>query len=90
MNPADALAAGFVTGRMIDDPAVTLLGDAEGNVNPSDLRFDVQGIGRIRVVVEAITDKPPLPCCRICGRNEGDDVGVIVEGHCGDCRRSWA
>lgn len=30
------------------------------------------------------------PSCRMCSRDEGDDVGVIIEGLCGDCRRTWA
>lgn len=27
--------------------------------------------------------------CTMCGRDERDGVGVIIEGVCGDCRRSW-
>jgi hypothetical protein len=32
----------------------------------------------------------PSPICSRCGRDEGDDVGVVIEGACGDCRRVWA
>ncbi len=28
--------------------------------------------------------------CSMCGRDEGDDVGVIIERVCGDCRRTWS
>jgi hypothetical protein len=30
------------------------------------------------------------PSCRICGRDEGDDIGVVVGGTCSDCTRAWA
>lgn len=26
--------------------------------------------------------------CRRCGRNEGDDIGVVIDGVCADCRRA--
>lgn len=31
----------------------------------------------------------PSPMCTRCGRDEGDDVGVVIEGACGDCRAAW-
>lgn len=30
-----------------------------------------------------------LPSCTYCGKNEADEIGVIIEGACGDCRRVW-
>lgn len=55
-RPEDTLAAGWVTGALLSREEVTLLGDTDGNVNPVDLRFDVEGIGRIRVRVEAVLE----------------------------------
>jgi hypothetical protein len=28
--------------------------------------------------------------CTMCGKDEGDGVGIIIDGVCGDCRRAWA